>query len=462
MFRVLSSTKHICPACKSGSVETPHRGRTGYRRLVVAFLFLNVVSSFLFIRFVRQPVFDDLSYINDVHRYATEGISVDTIRRNIAAPGPTGFIWMAAGVHVLAGDELHAARVACIISWLTIGGIVLLGARHTSSPDGWYAALLFTLVMPHTLTATATLRAEGPAMVFALAGVLIWLESVCRPVVTPKVMLFAILGGVAIGLAIDGRQYYLAVLAAAAVFAALRWRERGFEIRSLWFINVTVSLLVACLPVLLLMLVWKGLSSPGMATGSSYGTWVSKVGLNALRPILAVFYIAVYLFPLSFPVVAYLPTRQRWRSAVIAFLCGLFAAIFASDLLQPGPLNTFIAFVGREPIRERILLGLIAAVAGYGAISFGWLIWLKREVVQSNASVIFALLVLAFFIGEQAGVGGNLPFYEIYVLQIVPFIGLVVFAVLPRLTRSRVVTLFLLSILGQVMLWRHAFKLPDF
>ena len=445
----------------AGAAEMPHQGRAGYRRLVVVFLFLNTVSSLLFIHFVRRPVFDDPNYIQDVHRYASQGISIDTIRQNIAAPGPTGFIWMAACVHLLGGDELHAARLACVFSWLMIGAIVLLGAPQTRSPEAWYAALLFTLVMPHTLTATATLRAEGPAMLFALAGVLMWLESVCRTVTTPKVMLFGILGGVAIGLAIDGRQYYLALLAAAGVFATLRWRERGFEIKSLWFLNVTVSLIVACLPVLLLMFVWRGLSSPGMVTGSSYGTWVSKVGLNILRPILAVFYIAVYLFVLSFPVVAYLPTRQRWRSAVVAFLCGLFAAIFAFDLLQAGPLNTFITFVGREPIKERILLGFITAVAAYGAIGLGWLIWLKREVLQSNASAIFALLVLAFFIGEQVGVGGNLPFYEIYVLQVIPFMGIAVFAVLPTLTRPRVVTLFLLSILSQVLLWRHAFEVPN-
>jgi hypothetical protein len=61
-------------------------------------------------------------------------------------------------------------------------------------------------------------------------------------------------------------------------------------------------------------------------------------------------------------------------------------------------------------------------------------IWLKREVVKSNASVVFALLVLVFFIGEQVGIGGNMAFYD----QIVPFMGLVVFTALPMLTRPRV------------------------
>jgi hypothetical protein len=440
------------------SDSKPHKREycAHYRWLVIAFLFLNTVSSLLFIYFVRRPVFDDPNYMPDVHRYATEGISVDTIRSQIAAPGPTSFVWMASGVHLLGGDELRAARLSCLAGWLTIGGIVLLGAPYTRFPEAWYASLLFTLVMPHTLTATATIRAEGPAMALALGGALAWLSSISRPAVTPKLIPVGILGGLAIGLAIDGRQYYLALLAAACVFAMLEWHERGFEIKSLWFVNAFVSLLVACFPVLLLMLVWKGLSSPGMVTGSSYGTWVSKVGLNLFRPVLAVFYIAVYLFPLSFPAMFCLSPPKRWRSVVFASLCGISAAIFASHLLQPGPLNTLIGFVGREAVSKRVLLGFITAVATYNSIGLGWLIWLKREVIKSNASVVLALLVIAFFVGEQVGIGGNLPFYEIYVLQIVPFMGLVVFAALPALTRPRVMALVFLSIVSQMLLWRHA------
>jgi hypothetical protein len=69
-----------------------------------------------------------------------------------------------------------------------------------------------------------------------------------------------------------------------------------------------------------------------------------------------------------------------------------------------------------------------------------------------------ALLVLAFFIAEQIGVGGNLPFYEIYILEIAPFLGLVAFGLLPKLTRPRLAALLFLSVISQGLLWRYAFR----
>ena len=148
---------------------------------------------------------------------------------------------------------------------------------------------------------------------------------------------------------------------------------------------------------------------------------------------------------------------QRRRAAVIAALGGVGAAVSASFLLQPGPLNTFIGFVGRRPVGERLVLGLITAVAIYNAIGLGYLTWQKRAVVKSCPPVVFAMLVLVFFIGEQFGISGNLPFYEIYILQIAPFLGLAVFAVLPKLTLPRVASLVFLSVISQGLLWRHAF-----
>ena len=418
---------------------------------------MNTVSSLFFIHFVRRPVFDDSNYLRDVHRYATEGVSVDSIRRNITAPGPTSFVWMAAAVRALDGNELRDARLACLTSWLAIGGIVLLGARYTHYPGPWYAALLFTLVLPHTLTATATIRAEGPAMVFALLGALAWTESVSRSTITPRVVLLGLIGGLAMGLAIDGRQYYLAMLAAAGIYAMCRWRELGFETKSLWLPNAITSLVAACVTVLLLVSIWKGLSSPGMAAGTSYGTVFSKVGPNPFRPALAIFYIMMYLFPFSFPAMFCPAFTRRWRAAVIAALGGIGAALSASFLLQPGPLKTFIEFVGREPVGERLILGLITAVAIYNAIGLGYLTRQKWAAAKSCPPVVFAMLVLVFFIGEQFGVSGNLPFYEIYILQIAPFLGLAVFAVLPKLTLPRVASLVFLSLISQGLLWRHAF-----
>jgi hypothetical protein len=67
------------------------------------------------------------------------------------------------------------------------------------------------------------------------------------------------------------------------------------------------------------------------------------------------------------------------------------------------------------------------------------------------------LFVVLFFIAEQIGVGGNLPFYDRYVLQLAPFLGIIAFFALPRLTPARLLALAALSVLSHIMLWRFAF-----
>jgi hypothetical protein len=450
--------KSVQPRLSDSAAESwrPWGGR--YFRLASAFLLLNVISALLFIQFVPRPVFDDPNYLPDVHRYATQGVSVDTIRRHVSPPGPVGFIWMAVAVDVLRGNELRDARLACVISWLVIGGVILLGGRYSHFPELWCAALLFTLVLPHTLTATATLRAEGPAMAFALFGTLAWLESASRPSVTPGLVFLGAIGGLSIGLAIDSRQYYLALLAAVAAYAIYQWRERGFEMKSLWFANAIGSLAAASIPLLLLIFVWHGLASPGMVSGASYTKWVAKVGFNALRPIVAAFYIALYAFPAAFPAILEARFTQRWRAGLVAAVGGATTAYFFSTLVQPGPIKTFVEFLGRTRAGEHIVLGIITAVAIYNSICLGCLIREKWEMVRSCPPIVLALLVLAFFVVEQIGIGGNLPFYEIYILEVAPFLGVVAFGLLPKLTGPRVSALIFLSVISQGLLWRYAFR----
>jgi hypothetical protein len=69
--------------------------------------------------------------------------------------------------------------------------------------------------------------------------------------------------------------------------------------------------------------------------------------------------------------------------------------------------------------------------------------------------VTYALLAILLFIAEQFGVGGNVPFYDRYVLQVAPFLGVIAFALLPSLDKARLFTLIALSFFSHVMLWRY-------
>jgi len=94
----------------------------------------------------------------------------------------------------------------------------------------------------------------------------------------------------------------------------------------------------------------------------------------------------------------------------------------------------------------------------YNAIVIGLLVWQKRHTVLSCPPAIFALLTVAFFIVEQLGVGGNVPLYDRYLLQIAPFLGIIAFTLIPRLGFSRLLALGVMDAAAHVILWSHAFE----
>ena len=122
---------------------------------------------------------------------------------------------MAAGVRLLHGEELRDARLASLASWILLVVGVLIAAPYTRFPQLWYAALLTAFIFPHSAMATATLLTEGPAQLFAIMGVLVWIESISRPKITPSLFILSSVAGLAMGLATISRQYYLALLPAA-------------------------------------------------------------------------------------------------------------------------------------------------------------------------------------------------------------------------------------------------------
>lgn len=439
------------PRLQGSTVKTARGRASAYEHLAIWFFILNTISAALFIGVVNRPIYDDLFNISDVHRYASEGVSLDTLSRQVNAPGPTSFLWMATGVHLLGGDELRAARAAALLSWVLLGAGMLIGARYTKLPELWLSALIATLVFPHTATASASVLTEGPAMLFAMLGALLWIESLSRATITLRRMLLAALGGLFMGIAITCRQYDLMLLPAAVLLTQSEWPGRD-EKNPTWFGSVILSLTAAMIPVLCLVLAWKGFTSPFVVQAVN-----AKAGLNLSRPIVSAFYSILYLLPLTFPAMLLWRPAQRWRAFCFAALAGLGVASFSSSLLQPGPLQSLIHATSRVPGAKSVVLGLIAGVATYNAFAVGGLLWERRGSLRSSPPVVFALLAIVFFIAEQFGVGGSMPFFDRYVLELAPFFGLVAYYVSPRLTSPRVLALAFLFVVSQVMLWRHAF-----
>jgi len=446
------------PQIQNCQLEGQAWARRYFKVVVIAFA-LNLISAALFIGFVNRPVFDDKYNLSDVQAYAHRGLSVATVLSHRNPPGPTSFLWMAAGVRLLGGGELRDARIATLLSWVLLFLGILFGARYSSIPQVWYGALLASLIFPHSVMAAATTLTEGPALLFAMLGVLLWIESASRPAVSSSSLLLLMVGGLSMGVAVSCRQYYLALFPAAALFGVVRVWTLASKEKIVQLLGIILSLVVASVPVILLIFVWRGLTSPGVASGTSHPglDWKVYAGLSVFRPVLAAFYSGFYLLSLTFPIVWRARPPARWLALLVAAIGGIVAGYLGPSLLQPGPLSGVIGMTAPSPAGQFVLLACIAALTVYNAILIGLLFWEKRHTMLSCPTLTFALLTVVFFIVEQMGVGGNVPMYDRYLLQIAPFLGIIAFSLVPRLDLSRVLTLGAMSVFAHAMLWRHVF-----
>ncbi len=438
-----------------GSAEQDRRKR--YLAFALLLLTLNTVSSLLFMAKITRPVFDDQYNIVDVNRYAAEGLTLDAVKNHVNPPGPTSFVWMAEAVRALGGDPLRDARLGALASWLVLAlCIVVAGQKlRLHSAELWYAALLVTLAFPHAPMAMATVLTEGPAAMFAVLGAIAWAEFMAAETVTGKIFATAIAGGFCVGFAVTSRQYYLALLACWPILLLYRWRSKlsGSAVTAAF-----LALAAAAAPILCLILVWHGLSSPNIVAGVSYTKWSSKVGFNLIRPAIAAFYVGLYFVPLTISEAVHGRLATRKKILAFAGFGGIATALIGASFVQPGPLHTLLGVGERVPHGANILLAAVAAITIYNFTLFADSAWERRDELIRNPVVVLSSLVIVFFILEQVGVGGNIPFYDLYVMQIAPFLGVVAFAVYPRLKTARMIPLALLWVLGQVTLWRYLFR----
>jgi hypothetical protein len=423
-------------------------------RIIIVIFTCTILSAILFISLVNRPVYDDGFNIYDIHGYAQEGVSSTSLRIQRNAPGPGSFVWMAAGVRLLHDEELRDARLASLASWILLVVGILIAAPYTGFQQFWYVALLTALIFPYSAIATATLLTEGPAQLFAIMGVLVWTESVSRPKITPSLFILSCLAGLAMGLATISRQYYLALLPAAGAVALYQFKRRAPREGPRWMASIILSLVMAATPMLLLFHVWKGITSPSMTAGISYSNYQAGLGLNFLRPVVASFCIGFYLVPLTFPIMWQVHPRLRWRALLTASFIGIVAVRFRENIVNIGVLHSVIGTLSRLPLNGVIVFGFIAMVIVYNAIAFGLLVWEKRAVVLESPPVLFALLIVLFYVCEQLGVGGNIPFYDRYVFPLAPFMGMLAFALIPELTYPRLIVGSGMYLFSQGLLWR--------
>ncbi|MGB8168559.1 MAG: phospholipid carrier-dependent glycosyltransferase, partial [Chthoniobacteraceae bacterium] len=202
-------------------------------------------------------IYDEPYHMDSVQRLAREGFTIEYLRGGtLSAPGP-----LYAVIHTVLRPLTHwqapAIRLVNYGFLLATMALVWTALRLQHSPRA-LATSLSLLAAPTMWVISGLALTEMPAMTFAMLATvcLLQLPELCESN-RGRAWAVAVLGGIAAGLAVTGRQPYLAVLLAAPSIA----NRRNWKAVLLFFAAGAV------LPAMLFA-VWGGTSPPQFAAAT--------------------------------------------------------------------------------------------------------------------------------------------------------------------------------------------------
>jgi 4-amino-4-deoxy-L-arabinose transferase-like glycosyltransferase len=429
-----------------------------WRSLAMVLGVLSLLSALLFISTCPTPVFDDLANMRDIQRYAADGVNGSTLAAHVNPAGPAGYIWAAvmgqAIAHLSGLPLLTGARLTVWLGWLVLFIMICImvrSGRERKGPAIAGAMYATILVAPHSGMSQALLLTEGPAVLFCVAACLFYLRAAENE--DQGSMRLWLLCGLLAGIAVIIRQYYLAVLpafAAAVLFDADP--KRGLA-RRLW--RSLLMLAAASIPVAALVLVWGDLTSPGMVSGASYAGYKAKLGIDVLRPLDAALAVSVYSAMVLAPAGIAAARKVPFTIPLLLAIAAAVACAF-SRFPDEGPVHSICqladSVMGHQLMRYAVVIVAVYLLSALALdLEPGELGQLWKDPGFRIAS--FALLL---FIAEQFFVGGNIPFYDRYVMQYMPFIGLLAFRLLRHPRYAALAGYAGMFAISQMMLWRFA------
>jgi hypothetical protein len=405
-------------------------------RLLASLWLVIVISAIAFVALSNRPVFDDISNLRDVTRYAKEGVSVTTVANHVNPAGPFGYIWIALNGAIIGGD-LWSFRLVNALGTLVLGGALLWLARHDR---GALTAACLLLVNPYLPLASATILTEIPSLLMLVAGTLLWVHAQAEivlergaPVRWPGTVKL-LCGSVLLGFAITSRQYYLAILPAMAFTFLVSIRRLGRAPSARSVIAVLTSGVIAGAPIAGLFVIWGGLTPPGMQQNISYPNQIATIELNPLRPLSAALYIGLYMLP---PFILQPHTGARVLRILVPLALIMACLLVISvpkevfcGALQGnagcGPITWLYDVVSARSPNLAVTYNSIVAFAGFvGLFLLMHAIWSDRDAIFKIPGAVLCSAFVVFFVIEQFFIGGNIPFFERYILQIAPMLGLV-------------------------------------
>ena len=350
-----------------------------------------------------HPVYDEAWFLGTLDILKRNGVSVIFLRELPGAPGPTFTLVYGAVQHLFA-LELPWLR---LVNVTLLGGCVVLLAAifktaQTSLPalsgrqSAWLAAGVF-VTLPTVAVSSGMTLTEIPAMFFMLIFVYASMLGVAATDVK-YAALWSVLAGLALGMAVLGRQNYLVAIAALIVLPA-------WPIKPLRLLFPMLAALVAALLFMPVFAIWGGLLPRSVAYAASH--------LSPFYGVLSLGYfglIAALVAPGLFT-----PMLRHKRDLWIAVAFGLLVTVTTGASFVP-----MHAFASRLSPDMQALLGRLVVFALSG-LACAFVFAFVRHLIENRDDGLIRFSGAALFLGVLS----NARIYEFssrYVFVFLPFL----------------------------------------
>lgn len=399
-----------------------------------------MLLSLVFAIFSLGPVYDGKIHFGDIQHYIESGISLKSIQAQTNPQAPGVYLFFASISKVL-GSHYKGFRLIILFLWGLIFWFLYSGKIVKESSLSSLLALGL-VVHPYFALTSGSIMTEVFALLCSLAAWILYCSN-------RKVSW--IYCGFFLGLSFLFRQYYMAVIGA---FLLTAFFENPKSLK--WFLMSFFPFVF----IVGLFLIWGGLVPPVVkATGIPLSGMSTSVGLNFIRPLSAMMFLGLALFPfVDFGII--FKTFSDYKSKVIssfaiAFGLSLICLTYKESVLAPGPLYSTLKIFTRFPFVHSGLFFLLCWLF-QGVFLFVFLCDfedLLKKRAKSLQKISFFILLL--YLLEQVGVKGSLPHFERYTLQVQIFSVYLVALRFPRLDIFRVALMVVSFSFGQYILWKQ-------
>ncbi|MBB3837493.1 hypothetical protein FHS57_001487 [Runella defluvii] len=424
---------------------------TDYCELIIlrVIIFLFFTSSFIFIILTNENKFDESFHLIDINNYFSHGINIKSLKNHTTPTGPGSHIW-ATFWGKLFGYNIITFRFSVWFCWLFIYILLEHLFKEKRRNTNTVALLLFST--PYAPTLAGLLMTEAFGLFCALMGTLLLIISFK----VKKHSILLITSTLFMGIAIISRLYFLCL---APSFFMLMFQKKLSTSLSFTYSSILIANIILIFPFLSLCLIWGGIIPPSYYKVHSAQNL--HLALNFPRFISVLMYLGAYLSPIITLQLIQKEIKIEIKTIIILLIISvfIFSYVYVWNIDTTFTKSGLINYIDQKIRFLNPTIGYIFYFFSIFISIFSLYYFNKNfKSLKKNDIIIFCYYTIVFFLILQIFISGNNPFYERYLIHILPFLWIICGNM--KFKKTILFYVFILAgiFIGQLALWRWYFE----